>query len=1033
MGRKFGKHLSTGVAVAGLLLLSTTVAWAQQLASGISGVVRDTSGAVLPGVTVEAASPALIEKVRTTISDAEGRYSVENLVPGAYTVTFTLPGFRTLVRDGITLQAGFTATVNADLQVGSLEESITVSGAAPLVDTQNVRRQTNVTREMLDGLPVSTKRIDTLVTLTPGFTGVADVGGRYFAEPAAYHGKRGTKQFFDGMGIDNSAGNSSYQVNAAVVEEMVLNTSGISAEVNSDGPVINIVPKEGGNTFRFIGNFLYTNNKLEASNLDDSLRARGITAPNRTNKIYDNAISLGGPIIKNKIWFFGALRGWGMARQFAGLYWNRGQRTLISPAGADLEVVKYDPWVDRPFDGKSGRWEWYDSYLGRVTVQPHSKHKFNFLFDHQIACNCGGTSSTVLNEVAGGYRFEPNNFMQLTYNSPLTSKLLLEVGVGASISQWNAFYQTGTQARTVSIVDVGLGKTYGATATYRGHPNYTNRYTQRATMTYVTGAHTMKVGFIFEHLLTDNYFISNGNVQYTFRNGTPISILQRTTPYLELDRTDELGIFAQDQWRLGRLTLNYGARFDNVRGYTPVQEMPGTPDKKFFDRFPGVPAINPWVGTRTFDAVNDIPNWKDINPRTGASYDLFGNGRTALKYSIGRYVAKTNVDVAVLLNPNTTAVNAASRAWTDTNQNYYPDCNLGVFTANGECGAISDQNFGKQNPRATQWSDDVRKGWGVRDNNWDMAAEVQHELTRGLSLTGGYYFNNGGYFRNTDSVQRSTDNLLVTPADFDQFCVTAPTDARLPGGGGYQICGLSAIKPSAFGLSQPVVKPSRDFGKDIRRNHFFGLGFNARLARGARVGGGFDAGRSSKDQCFQVDSPGLSTFTAGAVSGSGYQLGVYGPQTATTINGEPVCRIVTPMKALAQLKTFGSVPLPGGFLASAIYQDLPGQVIEALWAAPLAAITPSLGRPLAGNAQAFNVPLVAPMTMFEHRIRRLDLRVTKYFDLPKRLRLQLNLDAYNALNNNAVQAVNTTYGVNWLQPQTILDPRILQVSGQLTF
>ena len=146
MGRKFGKHLSTGVAVAGLLLLSTTVAWAQQLASGISGVVRDTSGAVLPGVTVEAASPALIEKVRTTISDAEGRYSVENLVPGAYTVTFTLPGFRTLVRDGITLQAGFTATVNADLQVGSLEESITVSGAAPLVDTQNVRRQTNVTR-----------------------------------------------------------------------------------------------------------------------------------------------------------------------------------------------------------------------------------------------------------------------------------------------------------------------------------------------------------------------------------------------------------------------------------------------------------------------------------------------------------------------------------------------------------------------------------------------------------------------------------------------------------------------------------------------------------------------------------------------------------------------------------------------------------------------------------------------------------------------------------------------------------------------
>ena len=164
-------------------------------------------------------------------------------MPGTYSVTFTLTGFKSLKRDGITLTSGFTANVNADLEVGSLEETITVSGAAPVVDTTNVRRQTTATRDMLDGLPTSTKRIDTLVTLTPGFTGVADVGGRYFAEPGAYHGKRGTKQSFDGMGIENSAGNSSYQLNAAVVEEMVLNTSGMSAETNSDGPVMNVMPE----------------------------------------------------------------------------------------------------------------------------------------------------------------------------------------------------------------------------------------------------------------------------------------------------------------------------------------------------------------------------------------------------------------------------------------------------------------------------------------------------------------------------------------------------------------------------------------------------------------------------------------------------------------------------------------------------------------------------------------------------------------------------------------------------------------------
>jgi hypothetical protein len=271
----------------------------------------------------------------------------------------------------------------------------------------------------------------------------------------------------------------------------------------------------------------------------------------------------------------------------------------------------------------------------------------------------------------------------------------------------------------------------------------------------------------------------------------------------------------------------------------------------------------------------------------------------------------------------------------------------------------------------------------------------------------------------------------VSPSDFDQFCVTAPTDPRLPNGGGYQICGLSAIKPASFGLSQPVVRPTNDFGQDIRRNHFFGIGFSARLSKGIRVGGGFDAGHSSKNQCFNVDSVGLSSFTAGAISGSGYNLGVYGPQTATTVNGQSICDVVTPISALAIFKGYGSVPLKFGFSASAIYQDLPGQVIEALWAAPNAST--NLGRNFAGGAATFNVPLVAPNTMFENRIRRADLRLSKALTLSPKTRLQVNLDAYNAFNSNAVQTVNTTFGANWLQPVNVLDPRIFQLSGQLSF
>jgi hypothetical protein len=998
-----------------------------QEASGIAGVARDGSGAVLPGVTVEASSPVLIERARTVTTDGDGRYNIVDLTPGTYTVTFSLADFSTVKREGIELTSGFTATVNAELRVGALEETITVSGAAPIVDTQNVRKQTVATREVLDALPTSTRHINTLVALTPGFTGVNDVGGRYFAEPGAYHGKRGTKVYFDGMGIENSAGNSSYQVNAAVVEEMVLQTSGISAEVNADGPVMNVVPKEGGNTFKIILNGNFSGPKMEGTNLTNQLRARGLQTGNKTVKIFDEAASVGGPIKRNRLWFFGAFRTWGMARQFAGVYWNKTQGELLSPAGADLEVVRLTPWVDRPLDVHSGRWEWYDTLLGRLTWQATPKHKFNVLNDNQRACNCGSTASSTLQEVGGGYRFEPNRFLQGTYNSPLTSKLLLEAGVGASISQWNAFWQPGVQARTVAITDVGLGLSYGATATYRGHPDYTNRYMLRAAMTYVTGSHASKVGFQREHLVTDNFFIANGNVQYTFRNGAPIGILQRTTPYLELDRTDDLGIFAQDQWKFRRFTFNYGLRFDYVNGYVPDQDTPGTPDPKFFDRFPGVPLFNTWVGERKFTSVDAIPRWLDLNPRVGVAYDVFGNGRTAVKMALGRYVAKTNVDVAVLLNPITTSVNSASRSWTDANRNYYPDCNLGDFAENGECGALDNQNFGRSNPSAVRWSDDVREGWGVRDHNWEIGSEIQHELTRGLSVNGGYYFNTGGYYRNTDSAQRVNDNLLAGPEDFDQFCVTAPSDPRLPGGGGYPICGLSNIKPEKFGSNQTLVQAVSNFGKDIRRNHFFGFGVNARMAKGIRVGGGFDAGHTSKDQCFVVDAPGLTTYSIGTTGG------FWGSQTATTIDGQRTCRVVTPLKGLAMVKVNGSVPLPKNFVASAIYQDQAGPPIEAIYAATNDDVRPSLGRNLAGGARAVNIPLLLPNNMFERRIRRLDLRLTRHVQLTHAVRLQANIDVYNALNSSAIQNINVTYGPSWLTPTQILDPRILQVSAQLIF
>ena len=273
-----------------------------------------------------------------------------------------------------------------------------------------------------------------------------------------------------------------------------------------------------------------------------------------------------------------------------------------------------------------------------------------------------------------------------------------------------------------------------------------------------------------------------------------------------------------------------------------------------------------------------------------------------------------------------------------------------------------------------------------------------------------------------------TDNVLVSPSDFSQYCVTAPSDPRLPGGGGYQICGMSDVNPGKFGQSQQVVQPTSTFGDIKRVNDFFSVGLDARLARGTRIGGGFDTGRTVNDQCFTVDAAGINAFPA-----TGFAGGTYAPFSSTTINGQSVCRVVTPFKAQTQVKLNGSLPLVAGFIVSGVYQDISGPPLEAVWAAPNSAIAPSLARNLAGGAATANVPLIAPQTLFEGRIRRLDLRVTKIFKVTPRTRLQANLDAYNALNSSAVQSLQTTFGPNWRSPTTILDPRILQFSAQLTF
>jgi hypothetical protein len=1012
------RHL--GWALVCMLALPAT-AGAQQGAS-IGGIVTDSSGGVMPGVTIEASSPVLIEKVRTAVSDGSGRYQFVDLQPGLYTVSFSLQGFSNVRREGIRLTAGFAASVNVELSAGVLSETITVSGSSPMVDVRNVAQTQVMTREVLDSTPTA-RVIGSLMTLVPGVTITTaggpnvDAGGTagYTYAAAQIHGSSQYDQTIGTYGIPmvllDNIGKSRINLPDGTVQEYDMRYSSLPAELAYGGFTVNAIPKVGGNLFTGSVFLTSTGSALHASNLDDQLRAQGLTAEAKVKRMVDFNPVIGGPILKDKIWFFGGLRYQYTDSYIGGMWYDKNpsdwiyEADLTRPANADQ--LSYD-------------------YNVNATWQISQKDRLNVLGMRNVTHWYHSSVTGTVAPEAGQQWYAPGHVELVKWTSTRSNKLLLDV---TGSRYFHDFVRNPTDTSTRSqVIDQGNGITFGGIAI----SSYTGQliYTTRASVTYSTGAHNVKVGWDWAAQIKPDDFMTFGmpgtraqcgvtggsrsdcrseDASYRTLNGVPNQVTFYTTPWPDPLTMNPAAVYVQDQMSLNKWTFNGGLRFDYFKSRYPDFDVAAR-------RY--VPVDQHFEGA-------DVLSWKDLNPRIAISYDPFGTGKTALKVAASRYIMQERTtQTTALVVPTRASVSQISRNWTDRNGDYIVDGDPLNPATNGELGPSSNANFGKQvsNFRLDQ---DWANGFGTRPYNWEFMGAVQTELAANVSLQAGYYRRIFGNFI-------VTDNLLTTPADYDPFCITVPTDTRLPGGGGNEMCGLYDLNPTKIGLVDTIQTSSANYGK--QQEHYDGVDVtvSGRMSGGGMLQGGFNMGKTMTDTCDvigKLDNPSLMPQPTGAAGNPG------------PIVLDPRCHREGGW--LPQVKLLGSHPLPLGFRLSGTYQTLILDPISngtsnlgfvANYVATNAVVAPSLGRPLSGAANA-TVNLLAAGQQYDKRTHQMDLRFSRTFQMG-RSNVQANIDLYNVFNANFVATRNGNYGTNgatWLRPGAILPARLLKFGGQINF
>ncbi len=709
-----------------ILMGAAPGAWAQQTGS-VAGTVRDAQGGVLPGVTVTVTSAT--GAARTVVSNDTGAYLVTGLAPGTYTVGYELSGFAPQRREEVQVQTNRTTRVDVEMGVGALQETVTVSGASPVVDVSSTTTQTNITKDLYESIPTG-RNPWVMAGLVPGVvTGRLDVGGtegmqQYNLE--AFGSADSQKSFsIDGLKTNWSGGSGGATMQYygfEMYEEYNMQTASGTAESDVSGVYMNMVTKSGGNRFTSDHNLYFMNDALQSDNIDDDLRERMGIAPggqtgaagNPVDISYDWSSTLGGPIKQDKAWFFGALRWWRLDQ---------------------FQIGATNPDGSQAIDDNRIR-----NFMGKVTYQVTPETRTSLMFNRNLKDRFHRRDSPYLfvEDRATVLQDQPSQNFVAQYNQVLGKSMVVDARVG---SMWGVFpsrYQSEVGPNDIALRDTVRFTRVNAAEIQSLNPNY--RVQANGTLSYFVptllgGSHDFKGGLQVSWEKMEYERIRNGDILLEMRDGVPFQANISNTPINSDHRLNTWGAFIQDRWAVGRATINIGVRMDGTSGYLPAQASPaGT-----------------YVGERSFGKIDVYDYNFNIAPRIGISYDLFGNGQTALKAYYGRFYNQFGSEILEASNRN--ALATQNVPWNDANGNLQLDP--------GELGAIptfSAGLFPVVDPDSSRpYSDEINAG-------------VEHQLMPNLAV--GVSYHRRQHRNGLTQIDRARPTSAYTPeertfTDFD--------------------------------------------------------------------------------------------------------------------------------------------------------------------------------------------------------------------------------------------------------------------------